>query len=206
MAQASCSFLLSVCGPRFRVVPYVTYGLLRRLLGGGIASVRGRCDCVRKRPDVFFLVLLETHQKATFEFANFFVLRPIAQLFIANTFESQCLTEDSDMVDTSDGRQHSDVRTGELFVPVILSPLRGRDGHLSSAWCCWRVTGKIIQGPVGLPTFGHRPRKVSKSKQCLSEPVIPMPFMQQGIWILHTVSSSSVYQLRSAWTLLSLFL
>ena len=73
---------------------------------------------------MFFLVLLETHQKATFEFAYFFVLRPIAQLFIANTFESQCLTEDSDMVDTSDGRQHSDVRIGEPFVPVILSPLR----------------------------------------------------------------------------------
>ena len=82
---------------------------------------------------MFFLVLLETHQKATFEFAYFFVLGPIAQLFIANTFESQCLTEDSDMVDTSDGRQHSDVRIGEPFVPVILSPLRGRDGHLSSA-------------------------------------------------------------------------
>ena len=32
----------------------------------------------------------------------------------------------------------------------------------------------------------------------LSEPVAPMPFMQQGIWILHTVSSSSVSQLRSA--------
>ena len=40
----------------------------------------------------------------------------------------------------------------------------------------------------------------------LFEPVIPMPVMQQGIWILHTVSSSCVYQLRSAWTLLSLFL
>ena len=33
----------------------------------------------------------------------------------------------------------------------------------------------------------------------------PLPFMQQGIWILHTVSSSSVYQLRSAWTSLSRF-
>ena len=32
-----------------------------------------------------------------------------------------------------------------------------------------------------------------------------MPFMQQEIWILHTVSSCSVYQSRSAWTLLSLF-
>ena len=32
-----------------------------------------------------------------------------------------------------------------------------------------------------------------------------MPFMQQGIWILHTVSSSSEYQLRSACTLMSLF-
>ena len=32
-----------------------------------------------------------------------------------------------------------------------------------------------------------------------------MPFMQQGIWILHTVSSSSVHQSRSAWTLWSLF-
>ena len=52
----------------------------------------------------------------------------------------------------------------------------------------------------------HRARKVSKSKQFLSEPVVPMPFMQQGIWILHTVSSSCVFQLRSAWTLLSLFL
>ena len=39
----------------------------------------------------------------------------------------------------------------------------------------------------------------------LSEPVTPMPFMQQGIWILHTVSSSSVSQLRSAWKSLSRF-
>ena len=31
------------------------------------------------------------------------------------------------------------------------------------------------------------------------------PFMQQGIGILHTVSSSYVYQLMSAWTLLSRF-
>ena len=30
-------------------------------------------------------------------------------------------------------------------------------------------------------------------------------FIQQGIWILNTVSSSSVYQLRSPWMLLSLF-
>ena len=29
--------------------------------------------------------------------------------------------------------------------------------------------------------------------------------MQQGIWIFHTVSSSSAYQLRSAWALMSLF-
>ena len=29
--------------------------------------------------------------------------------------------------------------------------------------------------------------------------------MQQGIWILNTMSSSSVFQLRSPWTLLSLF-
>ena len=32
-------------------------------------------------------------------------------------------------------------------------------------------------------------------QQCLSEPEAPMPFMQQGIWIIHSVSSSSVYQL-----------
>ena len=51
----------------------------------------------------------------------------------------------------------------------------------------------------------HRPRKVSKSEQCLSEPVAPMLFMQQRIWILHIVSSSSADQLRSVWTSLSLF-
>ena len=51
----------------------------------------------------------------------------------------------------------------------------------------------------------HRPRKVFKSKQCLSEPVAPMPFMQQGISIFHSVSSTCVYQLKSAWTSLSLF-
>ena len=39
----------------------------------------------------------------------------------------------------------------------------------------------------------------------LSEPAAPVPFMQQGFWILHTVSSSSVYQLRSARTSLSRF-
>ena len=39
----------------------------------------------------------------------------------------------------------------------------------------------------------------------LSEPVALMPFMQQGIWILHTVSSSSFYQLWSAWMSLSRF-
>ena len=39
----------------------------------------------------------------------------------------------------------------------------------------------------------------------LSVPATPMPFMQQEIWILHTVSSSSEHQLRSAWTLMSLF-
>ena len=31
-------------------------------------------------------------------------------------------------------------------------------------------------------------------QQCLSEPVAPMPFIQQGIWILHTVSSNSVFE------------
>ena len=41
--------------------------------------------------------------------------------------------------------------------------------------------------------------------QGLSEPVAPMPLMHQGIWILHTVSSSSVFQLTSAWTSLSRF-
>ena len=46
----------------------------------------------------------------------------------------------------------------------------------------------------------HSPKsEVSKSKQA------PMPFMQQGIWILHSASSRSVYQLRSARTTLSLF-
>ena len=45
--------------------------------------------------------------------------------------------------------------------------------------------------------------EVSKSKQCLSEPVAPMPFMQQGIWFVHSASSSS--ELRSARTSLSLF-
>ena len=39
----------------------------------------------------------------------------------------------------------------------------------------------------------------------LSEPVAVVPFMQQEIWILHSVSSSSVYQLRSAPTSLSRF-
>ena len=34
----------------------------------------GLCDCVRSRPDDFFLVQLEAHQKATFEFANFLVV------------------------------------------------------------------------------------------------------------------------------------
>ena len=45
---------------------------------------------------------------------------PIAQLFSANTFKSQCLTEDSDMVDSSDGRRHSVVRIGEPLDPVLL--------------------------------------------------------------------------------------
>ena len=35
---------------------------------------------------------------------------PIAQLFSATTFESQCLTEDGDMIDSSDGRRHSDAK------------------------------------------------------------------------------------------------
>ena len=34
---------------------------------------------------------------------------PIAQLFNATTFDFQCLTEDSDMVDSSDGRRHRSV-------------------------------------------------------------------------------------------------
>ena len=25
----------------------------------------------------------------------------------------------------------------------------GHDSHLSSAWCCWRVAGKVIQHPLG---------------------------------------------------------
>ena len=41
------------------------------------------------------------------------------QLFSATTFESQCLTEDGDMLHTSDGRRHSDVRIGEPLDPVL---------------------------------------------------------------------------------------
>ena len=44
-----------------------------------------------------------------------------------------------------------------------------------------------------------------EAREGFSEPVAPMLFMEQGIWILHTVSSSSVYQLRSARTSLSRF-
>ena len=50
------------------------------------------------------------------------------------------------------------------------------------------MDGVVFEGPRGL-----------------SEPVAVMPFMQQGIWILHCVSSSSVYQLRSAPTSLYRF-
>ena len=48
--------------------------------------------------------------------------------------------------------------------------------------------------------FKHRPRNIPISIQFLSKPVAPMLFMQQGIWILLRVPSSSVFQLRSAWT------
>ena len=46
----------------------------------------------------------------------------------------------------------------------------------------------------------HGPHQVPELKQCLSEPVALMPFVQQGIWVLHTASSISVFRLRSAWT------
>ena len=48
---------------------------------------------------------------------------PIAHLFIANTFESQFLAEDSDIVDTSEGKRHSDVLIGEPF-PIFAALLR----------------------------------------------------------------------------------
>ena len=58
---------------------------------------------------------------------------PIAQLFSATTFELQCLTEDSDMLDSSDGRRHSDVRIGEPLDPVLRfssrSPFQCMDGY-----------------------------------------------------------------------------
>ena len=175
---------------------------------------------------------------------------PIAQLFIANTFEFQFLTEDRDIVDTSDGRRHSDVRIGEPFVPVILFSFRSlpnfhrspsREKHKRIVLTIVGLEGPNTQDKVERVTAAtghlfedvmatchplgvaggrqtrssnvqwafrhleHRPRKVSKSKQCLSEPVAPMPFMQQGISIFHTVSSTYVFQLKSAWTLWSLF-
>ena len=33
-------------------------------------------------------------------------------------------------------------------------PFRRHDSHMSSAWCCSRVAGEIIQQPMGLPTLG----------------------------------------------------
>ena len=58
---------------------------------------------------------------------------PIAQLFSATTLEFQCLTEDSDMVDSSDGIRHSDVPIGEPLDPVLRfssrSPFQFMDGY-----------------------------------------------------------------------------
>ena len=51
---------------------------------------------------------------------------------------------------------------------------------------------------VTCAVYGFAPRSAEKCvfwETVPFEPVIPMPFMQQGIWILYTVSSSSVYQL-----------
>ena len=78
---------------------------------------------------------------------------PIAQLFSATTFEFQCLTEDSDIVDSSDGRRHSDVRIGVVTdndTPVCVG--QGSASRLT-AWrstCCESARGALIETPQTL--------------------------------------------------------
>ena len=73
---------------------------------------------------------------------------PTAQLFSANTFESQCL---SDMVDSSDGRRHSDVRIGVVTdndTPVSVG--QGSASRLT-AWrntCCESALGVVSDDDV----------------------------------------------------------
>ena len=86
---------------------------------------------------------------------------------------------------------------------VAVSPEEYRMSRCSAvfALATWQFSAECVDEGVSERSteFGHHWFHVARVYDHSPLPVtlsLPMPFMQEGIWILHTVSSSSVHQLR----------
>ena len=77
-------------------------------------------------------------------------------------------------------------RRAPRFLYVSKSSSRNSSGRQdtwvakTAVWTCGRIEGQSLQVGVRIRRCRQGLRKVSKSEQCLSEPVAPMPVMQQG--------------------------
>ena len=81
----------------------------------------------------------------------------------------------------------------------------GHDSHLSSAWCCWRVAGKVIQHPLGFRQLWNKTgvehflRDLSRVFMAVGDANIAL---HPQLFSLFTFEYQSLTEVKCSWSLL----